>query len=79
MGEIFETRHDLDQESRELLSEAYTRACRDLQQSASDRNQKWLQSTLVEALIDLYRAGQRDPNQLARYASFCAKFKGLDI
>lgn len=83
MGDVspFAAKYNLDKCCRELLSEAYELTRHDLQQAGTERDRGWLDrydDTVIQALLTLYNAGQRDTGQLARYAAFCAKFQALD-
>lgn len=67
---LFATREDLDIPSRDLLSQAYERACDELQGVYSYRPEQLGEAvdTMVTALMDLFHAGQRDEQRLSRYA-----------
>ena len=67
---VFAVSEDLDGPSRDLLSRAYEAACDELQfdHQLSPEALGKLVEVMTTALLDLYRAGQREERQLARYA-----------
>ena len=67
---LFATREDLDPPTRELLSNAYERACDELQGEYKYQPDQLGEAvdTMVSALLDLFHTGQRDQQQLSRYA-----------
>jgi hypothetical protein len=67
---VFAACEELDAPSKDLLSRAYEAACDELQSDhhLSPHDLGNLVEVMTVALLDLYRAGQRDERQLARYA-----------
>jgi len=78
---VFAASEELDAPSKDLLSRAYEAACDELQSDyllSPDALGKLVEA-MTTALLDLYHAGQRDGEQLARYAVSRALVVGREI
>jgi len=78
---VFASSKELDFPSRELLSRAYEAACDQLEchHSLGPATLGHLVDPMTTALLDLYRAGERDEEQLTHYAVSRALMVGREL